>query len=114
VRIEVIALMLCCVFGLAVHCSLQLGDGDMSPKPDPFTYVPCSESPLSDAAIARRALERLRNSSFVAIRALTCDVHEGMLTIRGRLPNFYTKQVALSLLADVEGVEEIADRVQVA
>ena len=68
----------------------------------------------SDRAVAHRAAERLRNSSFLAIRRLTCDVHEGMLTLRGRVPNFYTKQVALSLISDVPGVEEITDRVDVA
>ncbi|HET6880963.1 MAG TPA: BON domain-containing protein [Pirellulales bacterium] len=85
----------------------------MSPKPTSNTSTACSEPPNSDAAITRRAMERLRSSSFVGIRSLTCDVHEGMLTLRGRLPNFYTKQMALSLLVDLEGVEEITDRVQV-
>lgn len=68
----------------------------------------------SDRATSHRVAERLRNSSFLAIRRLTCDVHEGMLTLRGRVPNFYTKQVALSIVGDVEGVEEITDRIDVA
>jgi hypothetical protein len=36
-----------------------------------------------------------------------------MLTLRGRLPSFHTKQVALSLMAEVEGVEQIIDRADV-
>ncbi|HVX14720.1 MAG TPA: BON domain-containing protein [Pirellulales bacterium] len=83
----------------------------MSPKYDPFIPATQKQSISTDTAIAHRALERLRASSFVSVRRLTCDVHEGMLTLRGRLPSFYTKQIALSVLVDVEGVEEITDRV---
>ncbi len=83
----------------------------MSPKHDPFVPTTQQQSISTDTAIARRALERLRASSFASVRRLTCDVHEGMLTLRGKLPSFYTKQVALRLLVDVEGVEEITDRV---
>lgn len=90
----------------------------MSPNQNPFASAHLASGqraqPPTDQSAARNAQQRLRASSFVAIRGLTCDVHEGMLTLRGRLPNFYTKQVALSLLADVEGVEEITDRVEVA
>lgn len=86
----------------------------MSPNQNPYVSAHCNQAPAADLAAARCAQERLSTSSFVAIRGLTCDVHEGMLTLRGRLPNFYTKQVALCLLADVEGVEEITDRVEVA
>lgn len=86
----------------------------MSPNQNPTASAHREQPPAADLAAAHRAQERLRASSFVAIRGLTCDVHEGMLTLRGRLPNFYTKQMALSLLTDLEGVEEITDRVEVA
>lgn len=86
----------------------------MSPKYNRLLTTTYDQRPLHDKTIAHRAQERLRESSFVSVRRLTCDVHEGMLTLRGRLPSFYTKQVALSLVAEVEGVEEITDRVEVA
>lgn len=86
----------------------------MSPEYNRLVTATYDQRPLHDRAIAHCAQERLRDSSFVSIRRLTCDVHEGMLTLRGRLPSFYTKQVALNLVADVEGVEEITDRVEVA
>lgn len=85
----------------------------MSPNQNQIVPAHRDQPPSADLAAARRAQERLQASSFLAIRGLTCDVHEGMLTLRGQLPNFYTKQVALSLLADLEGVEEITDRVEV-
>ena len=86
----------------------------MSPKYNRLATATYDQRPLHDKTITRRAQQRLRDSSFVSVRRLTCDVHEGMLTLRGRVPSFYTKQVALSLVAEVEGVEEITDRVEVA
>jgi osmotically-inducible protein OsmY len=86
----------------------------MSPKYNRFLSATYDQRPLNDTLIARRAQERLRSSSHVSVQRLTCDVHEGMLTLRGRLPSFHTKQVALNLVAEVEGVEEITDRVDVA
>ncbi|HEV3339332.1 MAG TPA: BON domain-containing protein [Pirellulales bacterium] len=79
-----------------------------------FVTASYHQRPLNDALIAHRARQTLRSSSFVSLRRLTCDVHEGMLTLRGRLPSFYARQIALSLMADIEGVEEITDRVEVA
>ncbi|HVA50596.1 MAG TPA: BON domain-containing protein [Pirellulales bacterium] len=86
----------------------------MSPRYNRLVTAAYDQNHHPDQTVARRAEERLRGSTFVAIRRLTCDVHEGMLTVRGRVPNFYTKQVALSLLSSVPGVEEITDRVEVA
>jgi osmotically-inducible protein OsmY len=88
-------------------------NGEMSPNYNRLVTATYDQRPLNDTLIARRAQERLRSSSYVSVQRLTCDVHEGMLTLRGRLPSFHTKQVALSLVAEVEGVEEIIDRVEV-
>lgn len=87
---------------------------NMSPQYNRIMSIAYNHHPLHDTVIARRAQERLHGSAFAELRGLTCDVHEGMLTLRGHLPNFYTKQVALSLVAEIEGVEEITDRVEVA
>jgi hypothetical protein len=37
-----------------------------------------------------------------------------VLTLRGRLPTYYLKQMALAAVAAVEGVRRIDDRVEVA
>lgn len=89
-------------------------NGEMPPQFNRLVTATYDQHPLNDATIARRALERLRASGYVSVQRLTCDVHEGMLTLRGRLPSFHTKQVALTLVAEVEGVEEITDRIEVA
>ena len=64
-------------------------------------------------AVTRRGETVLRSSSYLAVRHLSCDYHEGVLTIRGRVPTYYLKQVAQSLLGKLEGVEVINNLVEV-
>jgi len=63
--------------------------------------------------VTRHGEAVLRKSSYLAVRRLSCDYHEGVLTIRGRVATFYLKQVAQSLLVNLEGVEEINNLVEV-
>ncbi len=44
---------------------------------------------------------------------ITCKYADGVLTLRGKLPTFYLKQVLQSWLRDVEGVEQINNQVDV-
>lgn len=66
-----------------------------------------SESP---ADMANRIL---RNSSYHAIRHLTCTFHDGLLTIEGGLPSFHLKQVAQTLVQGLEGVVQIENKIEV-
>jgi hypothetical protein len=59
------------------------------------------------------AESRLRRSGYSALQNLSCDFRAGVLTLRGCLPTYYLKQVALALIATVEGVQQIEDRVEV-
>lgn len=70
-----------------------------------------SVGPRSDAAQLAQA--KLMASPYSALRALTCDSHEGVLAIRGRVPTFYLKQLAQVAVRDVAGVEVINNLVQV-
>ena len=63
---------------------------------------------------AEIATKILRGSSYHAIRCLTCRFGEGVLTIEGRLSNFHLNQLALTAVQDIEGVERIENRVEVA
>lgn len=69
--------------------------------------------PTIEHAIADLATRRLQQSPHRALHTLTCHYHEGMLTLRGRLPTFYTKQVAFAEVLKVDGVEMIVDRIEV-
>jgi hypothetical protein len=56
----------------------------------------------------------LRRSGYLALWQLSCEFHTGVLTLRGRLPSYHLKQVALAAVATVEGVRRIDDQVLVA
>ena len=62
--------------------------------------------------VKREAEARLRRSSYREVRGVTCEFHEGVLTLRGHLPSFYLKQVAQSLVYGIDGVEEINNRLE--
>ena len=74
-------------------------------------------NPNTHTATSDRVVEdlerRFRQSTYCPIRNLKCDFHEGVLTIRGRLPSYYLKQVAQTIARNVDGVEEVVNRVEV-
>ncbi len=67
--------------------------------------------------IARRVTElaqnRLADSSYAELRLVTCRFHEGVLTLRGRVPSFYLKQVAQTLVRDIPEATRIDNRIEV-
>ncbi len=67
-----------------------------------------SESPADAAA------RILSTSPYHPIRHLTCTFHNGILTICGRLPSFYLKQVAQVAVSGIQGVSHIDNRIDVA
>jgi osmotically-inducible protein OsmY len=65
------------------------------------------------AGVHELAERRLRGSSFLALRTIDCEYREGVLTLRGRLPTYYLKQVAQEVVAEVEGVERVSNSIEV-
>ena len=66
--------------------------------------------PVEDAA-----RERLAETHYARLfQQITVHYSDGVLTLRGRLPSFYLKQVLQTLLLDLEGVTRIDNRVEVA
>ena len=65
------------------------------------------------SVIVQRCEAVLRSSSHGPLRRLTCDFHEGVLSLRGVVPTFYLKQLAQALLGKLAGVEEINNQVVV-
>jgi hypothetical protein len=56
---------------------------------------------------------RLKESPFAAVRCLDSNFHEGILTLIGRVPTYYTKQIAISLACNLPGVDLVVDRIEV-
>jgi osmotically-inducible protein OsmY len=55
----------------------------------------------------------LRQSEYFELRRISCEFHEGVLTLRGRVPSYYLKQLAQALAAEVEGVLELNNQLDV-
>jgi len=81
--------------------------------------IPKSAVPRADAVLIIRdhavvqAGSLLRASPYLPLRKLTCEYHEGVLTIRGRVPTFYLKQLAQANLQKLALAEEINNQVEV-
>jgi osmotically-inducible protein OsmY len=55
----------------------------------------------------------LRRNPYLALKGVTCDLHDGVLVLRGRLPSYHLKQVAQEAVASLAGVERIDNQIQV-
>ena len=64
--------------------------------------------------IGEAAQDRLAISSYPALRSIACSCRDGVLTLRGCLQSHHQKQLALAIVADLEGVREIVSEVRVA
>ena len=65
------------------------------------------------AGVGELAENRLRRSPYLALRDIGCADHEGAVTLRGRVPTYYLKQLAQEVVADVEGVHAVINRIEV-
>jgi osmotically-inducible protein OsmY len=63
--------------------------------------------------VAELAEARLRSKGFPALWNICCEYHNGTLTLRGCVPTYHVKQVALAAVARLEGVEHLADGIEV-
>ena len=67
-----------------------------------------------DQDLQRRVLSFLAGRYLPSLRTLQVDVHEGTVTLRGRVASFYEKQVAIHSCQRVAGVRNFIDAVDVA
>jgi osmotically-inducible protein OsmY len=72
-------------------------------------------------------MERLNNHSEIAVAAkrrivhqphlsaqrIWCDFDDGNLFLRGQVPSFYFKQLAQEAVADLEGVNQVVNEIEV-
>jgi hypothetical protein len=72
-----------------------------------------SPVPPRSVRIVAAAVGRLRAAGYQGLAEVTCDFHEGVLTLRGRVPTYYMKQVAQTAVRALEEVTEIVNRIEV-
>jgi osmotically-inducible protein OsmY len=65
-------------------------------------------------AVQAEAQSRLQTSGYHQLSLVSCEFHEGVLTLRGHVSTFYLKQVAQTVIREVNGVGEINNRLDVA
>jgi hypothetical protein len=63
--------------------------------------------------IAEVARTALRRSSYFELRNVACSFSGGVLTLQGRVSSYHMKQIAQASVADVPGVIEIHNRLEV-
>ena len=69
---------------------------------------------VADApTIAEMAMERLRASPYKAMQRVSCKYKNGVLVLRGRLFSFHEKQVAQETVAEVSGVTQVVNEIEV-
>jgi osmotically-inducible protein OsmY len=68
---------------------------------------------LPGDGVVLAAEARLRKSAYVELRRVACEYHEGALTLHGRVSSYYLKQLAQSLVSELEGVLELNNQLDV-
>jgi osmotically-inducible protein OsmY len=72
------------------------------------------QAPMNpDDNIAERAESRLRGNSYLALKNVSCEYRNGVLTLRGCLPTYYLKQIAQAVVGRLDGVQHIVNDIEV-
>ena len=74
-------------------------------RPNPFAALFQEIREIAEAV--------LRRSAYVELHNVSCDYSGGILTLNGRVATYYLKQLAQASVADVPGVVEIHNCVEV-
>jgi osmotically-inducible protein OsmY len=93
------------------------GRAVMMLAPEPKRLVDTGKQPgllpSEQERIEAAARSRLRRSGYGQLQVVSCEFHEGVLTLRGRVSSYYLKQVVQSLVMRMDGVVEVNNRVEV-
>ena len=68
---------------------------------------------LKPHIVAQAAKDRLRANPHWPVRRISCECDEGRLFLRGRLSTFFHKQVAQEAVANVDGVIQVINEIEV-
>lgn len=67
---------------------------------------------LASTQITENA-RRLLEERMMSARQITLEYREGVVFLRGQLPSFYQKQLAQETIRNLDGVEQIVNRIEV-
>ena len=83
------------------------------PQPHWMAESPVAEEIRKHDWLAAGAEARLRQAGFIDFRRVSCRFENGVLSLHGRVPTFYLKQMAHVLVASLEGVQRICNQLDV-
>lgn len=63
--------------------------------------------------VVHQAEDRLGSSSHLFLRHVACRMEDGAMYLEGKVPSFYLKQTAQSLLQSLEGIDRVVNRLEV-
>src|SRR5262245_36893001 len=69
--------------------------------------------PAPPQGIAEGAECCLRGNPYLALKNVSCEYHEGVLTLRGCLPSYYLKQMAQAAVSRVAAGARIVHQIEV-
>ena len=68
---------------------------------------------LQPHIVAQAAKDKLRSNPHWPVRRVSCECDEGRLFLRGRLSSFFHKQLAQEAVANVDGVTQVINEIEV-
>lgn len=82
------------------------------PLDNQVEHLTCGITDEREAVIAS-ANRRLRESGYPTLRGITCDFDGEQMTLWGRVPSFYQKQVAQTLVQQIAQVQRVINELNV-
>jgi len=73
----------------------------------------CNRPTPGSVSIRQAAECRLLASGYTALSDVRCDLNERVLRLRGLVSTYHFKQVALAMVADIEGVHLVSNQIEV-
>jgi osmotically-inducible protein OsmY len=70
-------------------------------------------SSVAASLVASEAERVLRQSGYVALRRVQCEWQDGVIALGGKVPSFFMKQMAQTLVSQVVGVRRVDNRIKV-
>jgi hyperosmotically inducible periplasmic protein len=102
------------IFTLLAGCLSIAGcEGDRADEERAATRPPAATTGSEDSRISTSVLARYYTSPSVRARDIDVSTNNGVVTLRGSVDNEGTKQQALDLARNVEGVTRVDDQLQV-
>jgi osmotically-inducible protein OsmY len=74
--------------------------------------VPLVNDPAADNELRRRVRLYLSHAGHRPVDALAVEAKDGIVTLKGEVPSFYARQLAIACARRVAGVRRVIDQVQ--